>query len=56
MENEPKVYTAYHLYLSILLKYLLKKHGYEVEPLVKVGSLPLEVDIIIIKRFKKSKP
>ncbi len=55
MEKEPRVYTAYHLYLSILLEYLLKDHGYEVEPLVKVGTLPLEVDIIIIKRQKKKR-
>ena len=55
MEKEPRVYTAYHLYLSILLEYLLKDHGYEVEPLVKVGTLPLEVDIIIIKHQKKKR-
>lgn len=55
MEKENKVYTAYHLYLSLLLKYLLRDHGYEVEPLVKVGTLPLEVDIIIIKRHPKKK-
>lgn len=53
MEKDPKVYTAYHFYLSYLLEYLLKDHGYEVEPLVKVGTLPLEVDIIIIKRYSK---
>lgn len=53
MEKEPKVYTAYHFYLSLLFDYLLKDHGYEVEPLVKVGTLPLEVDIIIIKRHTK---
>lgn len=53
MEKEPKVYTAYHFYLSLLFEYLLKDHGYEVEPLVKVGTLPLEVDIIIIKRQPK---
>lgn len=56
MEKNPKVYTAYHFYLSFLLKYLLQDHGFEVEPLVKVGSLPLEVDIIIIRRQKKQKP
>lgn len=55
MEKDPKVYTAYHFYLSFLLKYLLKDHGYDVEPLVKVGTLPLEVDIIIIERRPKIK-
>ena len=55
MEKETRVYTAYHFYLSLLLKYLLRDHGYEVEPLVKVGSLPLEVDIIIIKRHPKKR-
>jgi len=55
MEQEPKVYTAYHFYLSLLLEYLLKDYGYEVEPLVRVGTLPLEVDIIIIKRQTKKK-
>jgi len=55
MEKDPRVYTAYHFYLSLLLEYLLKDHGYEVEPLVKVGTLPLEVDIIIIERRPKIK-
>ncbi len=55
MEKNPKVYTAYHFYLSLLLEYLLKDHGYDVEPLVKVGTLPLEVDIIIIERRPKIK-
>jgi hypothetical protein len=55
VEKEPRVYTAYHFYLSILLDYLLRDHGYQVEPLVKVGTLPLEVDIIIIKRQKKKR-
>jgi len=53
--EKPRVYTAYHLYFSLLLEYLLKDHGYDVEPLVKVGKLPLEVDIIIIKRRQKSR-
>jgi len=53
--EEPKVYTAYHLYFSLLLEYLLKDHGYDVEPLVRVGKLPLEVDIIIIKSHDKRK-
>jgi len=52
MEKEQKVYTAYHFYLSLLFDYLLKDHGYEVTPFVKVGTLPLEADIIIIKRQK----
>jgi len=47
--KEPRVYTAYHFYFSLLLEYLLKNYGYDVEPLVKVGKLPLEVDIIVIK-------
>lgn len=55
MEKEPGVYTAYHFYLSLLLDYLLREYGYEVEPLVKVGTLPLEVDIIIVKRQPKKK-
>jgi len=55
MKKEPKVYTAYHFYFSILLEYLLRDHDYDVEPLIKVGKLPLEVDIIIIKRHQKSK-
>jgi hypothetical protein len=55
MEKKPKVYTAYHFYLSLLFDYLLKDHGYEVEPLVKVGTLLLKVDIIIIKRQSKKR-
>jgi len=51
--KEPKVYTAYHLYFSLLLEYLLKDYGYDVEPLVKVGKLPLEVDVIIIRNRDK---
>ena len=54
MKKKTKVYTAYHFYLSLLFEYLLKDHGYDVEPLVKVGTLPLEVDIIIIKSHQKT--
>jgi len=55
MEKEIRVYTAYHLYFSLLLEYLLKDYGYDVEPLVRVGKFPLEVDIIIIKSHDKRK-
>ena len=55
MKQKLKVYTAYHIYLSILLEHLLKDRGFEVKPMVKVGSLPLEVDIIIIKQKRKRK-
>jgi len=55
MEKNNRVYTAYHFYLSLLLEYLLQDFDYDVEPLVKVGKLPLEVDIIIIKRQQKKR-
>ena len=53
MEKKTRVYTAYHFYLSLLLEYRLQDFDYNVEPMVKVGKLPLEVDIIIIKRQQK---
>jgi len=48
-----KKYTAWHYYFAYLIEYLLKDTKYSVETEVSVGTLPLEIDIIIIESRKE---
>jgi hypothetical protein len=45
-----KTYTPWHVMLSDFLKYVINKDDMEVKSFVKLGALPLESDLIIIRK------
>lgn len=47
---EHKSYTAWHIFLADVLDYLFDPEDLEIYPFVKLGTLPLESDFIIIRK------
>ena len=50
MRKEHKSYTAWLVFLGEVLDYFFDPADLEVCPFVKLGSLPLESDFIIIRK------
>ena len=43
-------YTAWHYFLAEVMQHLIDERNLEVHPFEKLGTLPLEADIILLKR------
>ena len=49
-EEKVRPFTPWHYLVAAVFEFLLRPRGYQVESFIKVGQLPLEIDIVVIRK------